>query len=484
MNKRSVFSETKLNAQFDVIVVGSGPAGVHAAYPLVEAGLQVAIIDGGLDSKKQDKEIGDFSDANLMESSHAYDLVRNSSHVFNKTYQLLGIKSNIEIIQSLARGGLSEFWHGICDFFTEEELAGVGLPINEIKREYKEIARRIKLKTQADLDFHAQLLLAESKNKDNLNSKVYQAPLAFPYRTSLCIDDLKRFKNFIYIPNQLVFTVKEKEQNVEIKTASIDQSKEVTMKTNFLILAAGSINTTRILLRSFNLFNYKTTFLTKAHYLIACLHPRTLIKRRHIEQSDSGQLVISSKETSRGLGIFFIQLYRFNPLVVHKVLQYIPLPKYLASFLLSIISPLLMIADIRFPAFESKNKFCRLKKEGNKKDVLEISFRESSKELTDRKSEISKVVQQLRVLGLFSLKKVNDYTTAHYAGGVPFQQKEGKLSVDVKGKLHQAKRVYVADSSTWRALPAKPIALTIMANASRVGKNVLKNFNFSAKKNG
>ena len=32
---------------FDVIVVGSGPAGVSAAFPLVESGLRVLMVDGG-----------------------------------------------------------------------------------------------------------------------------------------------------------------------------------------------------------------------------------------------------------------------------------------------------------------------------------------------------------------------------------------------------------------------------------------------------
>ena len=44
-------AKSKPISQFDVVVVGSGPAGVHAAYPLVKARLRVAIIDGGLDSK-------------------------------------------------------------------------------------------------------------------------------------------------------------------------------------------------------------------------------------------------------------------------------------------------------------------------------------------------------------------------------------------------------------------------------------------------
>ena len=32
---------------FDVIIVGSGPAGVSAAFPLVESGLTVLMVDGG-----------------------------------------------------------------------------------------------------------------------------------------------------------------------------------------------------------------------------------------------------------------------------------------------------------------------------------------------------------------------------------------------------------------------------------------------------
>ena len=40
----------------------------------------------------------------------------------------------------------------------------------------------------------------------------------------------------------------------------------------------------------------------------------------------------------------------------------------------------------------------------------------------------------------------------------------------------QAKGIYIADASTWRALPSKAPTLTIMANASRVGKKVLENF--------
>jgi len=470
-----------VNNQFDVVVVGSGPAGVHAAYPLIKAGLRVAMIDGGLDSKKQEEKLQEFPDAKLTKSGHYYDFVKESSYVFNKTYELLPIKSNIDIIQSLARGGLSEVWHGICDFFSENELVAIGLPSGEIKREYKEISKLIKLNFRTPLDLHGRLLLEKAKGNTHRKNSMYQVPLVFPYRTNSFIEELRRLKNFVYLPNQLVYSVKEKRNHVEIQSFSIDKKDESTARTSFLILAAGSINTTRIILRSFKLYNYKTSFLTKANYFVPCLHLRSLGKKNDSKKGKYGQLVISSKESNRGVDSFFIQLYRLNPLFLHKGLPYISIPKIIALPLLSVLAPYVVIADIKFPAFESKMTFCKLKKETGEKDTLEISFKETNKDILRHKREYNKIRQQLWSLGLFPLRTIFGYITSHYAGGVFSKQTQKKtqkmLSVDKNGKLYKANKIYIADSSSWKILPAKPPTLTIMANAARVGKNVLKRIN-------
>lgn len=456
--------------QFDVVVVGSGPSGVHAAYPLIKAGLKVAIIDGGLDSKKEDGKLNEFPEVKLTKTGHYFDLIEKSSYVFNKTFELLKIKSNVEIIQSLAKGGLSEIWHGVSDFCSKKELEAIGLPAKEIEKEYQEVGKLIKLKVNKNLDFHNSLILAASKTKKHLQNNIYHISLAFPYLTSSVLEYLKEFKNFTYIPHQLVYKTEEKENRVEIQSFSIDKStKPLIIKTKYLILAAGSINTTRILLRSLGLFNYKTTFLTKAHYLTACLHLRALTKKNVQQELNAGQLAIFND------GVF-TQLYELKSVVLHKVLKYVPLPKFIALPLLSIIASLLVVADIRFSDYESRNKFCRLIRNKDGTDVLEIFYEESDEELKIHKNKFNKTSCRLRSLGLLPLKSIYGHITSHYAGGVPFLDKPGKLSVDVNGKLHQGSRIYIADSSTWRALSAKPPTLTIMANASRIGKNVLRNF--------
>lgn len=458
--------------QFEVVIVGSGPAGVHVAYPLIKAGIKVAIVDGGLDSKKQDSELNEFPQSKLTKPGHYYYFVEKSSHVFNKTFELLRIKSNIEVIQSLAKGGLSEVWHGICDFFSENELKSIGLQPNEIRKEYREISQLIHLNFRTPLDLHGKLLSEKAKRNTHKGNSIYQAPLVSSYRTSLIIEELKKFKNFTYIANQLVDSVKEKENHVEIKSFSIDRKIEIITKATFLILAAGSINTTRIVMRSFKLYDYKTSFLTKANYVVPCFHLFSLGKKNNAKSSTHGQLVISGKENDLAVDSFFIQLYRLNIHFLDKALTYIPIPRIISLPLLSLVAPYLVIADIRFPAFESPTAFTQLKKEIDKKDTLEISFKESPDELLMHKKEYEKIKQQLWSLGLFPLRKIIGYTTSHYAGGISKQK--GPLSLNKDGRLTVADKIYIADASSWKMLPAKPPTMTIMANASRIGKNVLK----------
>src|SRR3989344_4229196 len=226
-----------MNTQFDVAIVGSGPAGVAAAYPLVKTGYKVAIVDAG--------------------------------PLHDPATKLLPIQSKFEIIQGLGKGGLSQLWSGVCDYYSKEELMAIGLPPAEIQKEYKKIVNNLASKLTTTLDHHDQLILKSAK-KNHLEAQVYQA-LTFLYNSSESVDDVKKYKNFTYIDNQLVQTVRDQKTHVDIHSLSINTSQPKTTRVSFVILAAGSLNTTRILLRTFNLFNYRSPFLTKVNYITACL---------------------------------------------------------------------------------------------------------------------------------------------------------------------------------------------------------------------
>jgi choline dehydrogenase-like flavoprotein len=60
----------------------------------------------------------------------------------------------------------------------------------------------------------------------------------------------------------------------------------------------------------------------------------------------------------------------------------------------------------------------------------------------------------------------------HYAGTLPFGNDDVPLTCKATGRLRGSANVYVADSSTWRFLPAKGLTFTLMANARRVAAEV------------
>lgn len=421
------------NILYDAIIIGSGPSGVHATYPLIEAGLKVAIIDGGLHGK--------------------FD------SVCEKTNQNLKVISNIKINQSLAKGGMSEVWPGICDYFSKEELKKTGLPFFEIRKNYKEISELISLNSRPLLGLHENLVL-------KTNKKIYRLPISFPYRTSSVIENFRNYKNFTYITNQLVTSIREDTTGLEVCTVSIKNKQNSIYKTRFVIMAAGSINTTRILLKSFNLYNLKVPFLTKKYYAYVCLNLKSFVNKIKPEKLP-GQVAISNNE-------FFIQFYQSNPNSIHKIIPSLPFIK-LFSKAIQLFTPYLCIADIRFPTSFGNEKFIRLKNQGQE-DFLEISFKYKKNELKKHKKMLQRIKIQLIKMSLLPLKIIKGDVTSHYANGIPNQIKPGTLSSNSNGKLHQSKRIYIADASTWKFLPAKPPTLTIMANARRVGKNVLEKF--------
>jgi hypothetical protein len=65
-------------------------------------------------------------------------------------------------------------------------------------------------------------------------------------------------------------------------------------------------------------------------------------------------------------------------------------------------------------------------------------------------------------------------SSIHYAGTIPFSEKEEYGTTAFNGKLNQTKNVYIADASGFRFLSAKGITFSIMANAHIVANNAMK----------
>ena len=167
----------------DVLVVGSGPAGVSAALPLVESGLRVVMVDGGRrpdvvlpqgeylalrrnDASQAEWMLGRGAPASLDRPGESpkfrVPTLEFAFRGFADANRIEGVAFNV--VGSLAVGGLSNAWGcGVARFDTSD-WGGLDIDVHEWDRAFASVAQRIGISGRAEddlaslfgLDAHAQ----------------------------------------------------------------------------------------------------------------------------------------------------------------------------------------------------------------------------------------------------------------------------------------------------------------------------------------
>lgn len=522
-----------------IIIIGSGLSGIHAAHPLVEAGHTVLMLDVGLEGadtleqgpgysfekhrtlnpEQHDIFLGnDLSGIGAFEtdSGHAGTMTSGrrafvvaSSNELQQTHT-----ENVVVVQSLAQGGLSEAWGAVCGFLNEEELNASGMPAEEMRTAYEAVIDRIgvsgketsfTLMPEARVDdLHEHLRTTYAKNASfptRYGFALRQPALALLtkalgdrlpteyrdmdywdnigrsiYRGHYSLEALQQYENFTYHPGVLVETVHTDAMGVSVQVRNLKTNTDEVIHGSALIMAAGAVNTTRILLRSFNKYDTPVPIMLKDNYLIPALHIGRLGKEQKAARHSLCQLVLESTDSNTHITNTYVQLYSYRSLLLHKLLRYAPLsvPETLSA--LALLTSAIVLADVRFPSGMNEHGTSTLKKDASGKDVLAISYEEEPETQKKQRTNVRQVQRALRGLGLMPLATIHNPrgSTSHYAGGIPYTStpSDDTLSVNARGQLHQEERIFVADAATWTALPAKPPALTMMANAHRIGTHV------------
>lgn len=147
---------------FDVIIIGSGPAGVSAAFPLVQAGLKILMVDGGkhptiappiseylsmrgTDSQQWKWMVGeDFHALKNLTAVSPKLRTPTNKYVFDEFETVNKIISrDFVAVGSLASGGLSNAWGCGVARLSENELAEFPFQLSDIERSYEIVSKRI-----------------------------------------------------------------------------------------------------------------------------------------------------------------------------------------------------------------------------------------------------------------------------------------------------------------------------------------------------
>ena len=159
-----------------VIIVGSGPAGVSAAFPLVERGIRVLMVDAGvadgnvaepgpndtLRSSRQDpgqwkmvigEEFQRFAIEKALSPKLRSPIYSSGFLEYDRRYVV--DSNNFLVFGSLASGGCSDAWGAGVSLFDDEDLRDFPISHGDLRASYQRISRRIGVSGSNDDDMAA-----------------------------------------------------------------------------------------------------------------------------------------------------------------------------------------------------------------------------------------------------------------------------------------------------------------------------------------
>jgi choline dehydrogenase-like flavoprotein len=538
-----------MSADADVIVVGSGASGVHAAYPLVEAGLNVVMLDVGYEDDVYDRLIPDADFAHIRRTDpqqHRYllgdrfegvplgpiggkpELTPPRQCALKRTDELLPtLSQDFLAVQSLALGGLGVLWGAVSFPFQDNELIRCGLPPDEVHRHYEIVASRVgvsggknddleslrgkleSLQPPPELDGNAGRILCRYERQRAAFHRAgmylghsFLAMLTQPlndrrptayhdmdywsnkgesvYRPVSTLRDLRKRGNFSYRRPWLVQRFAEVEDGrIRVDAASPEGGQPEVFHARRLILAAGAMNTTRIVLRSLDRYDQRVPFVSNPTTYITCVQYDGLGEELKQRCHSLAQLTLIYDPTGDRSHLVQGQFYSYRSMLLFRLLRGLPLPQRESLRIMRAIAPHLVVIVLQHEDGPCPNNYCVLRHgSDDQRDYLEIGYR-LSREAQARQDQQEKVIlRALHRLRCWPVKVIHTRqgTGAHYAGQLPVSRQDRPMTTESSGRLRGATGVYIADGAMFSYLPAKGLTLTLMANANRVGSHVLAEF--------
>lgn len=496
----------------DVIIVGSGPAGVSVAWPLIEAGVKVLMIDASGDQAPPAAPtgtIGEFRRAperwKMRFGSGLAGLISGGdlspklntplAHFVLKDFQTAQRldTDGFHAFGSLARGGLSSIWGGMTPQFEAADLADYPITLNDLRPSYRRVMSRIGMSGPGaevqgpPLTVAAQRLIDRFERKTSDQFVLERATNAILmedrgerqgcascglclwgcarksiYSAAYELPQLRSAPNFTYRSHARVKAVVEDGAGHSIVLESGER-----LSARRVIMAAGTVATTSLVVGRLGLWDKEIKLLTNPVAAAAFLQP-SLVGSSLPERSFSlaqlrWEVSVDGSEPVGGA------IYGGDTLPITEVASRIPLSRPTALRVSRALAPALLLSTIYLPGSASDNTM----RVG--RDRVEITGRISDRARQTFRQAYGKLARSMRTLGAWPVPRSFTVSEAgadaHYAGTIPMGS-AGSLSCSAFGEVTGCDGLYVADGAALSSLPSKHCTLTIMANADRIGRHM------------
>jgi hypothetical protein len=426
-------------------------------------------------------------------------------------------------MESLAYGGLGNGWGLGCFVFSDSELDRAGLDRSEMKAAYEIVSQRIGISAARDdaaaytlgdlqhyqkplnIDRNCQTLyetyrrkgvtlnrmgffmgqpamamlsedLGQRKQASYHDMDFYTDHGLSAYRPWMTVDQLARDSNFCYQPNCLVLKFEEHGDYVSVFVYRTDTNQRQTFQCRKLVLASGVLGTARIVLRSIEAQN-RLPLICNHYCYVPCIQPAMFGQPVEQFKTSMAQLALYHDEDRTHTDVAVACLFSYRSLLLFRLLKEAPLNFAAGRSIMQYLQSSFVIAGIHHPDSGGSSKYIELIDDNSSMtgDSLRADYSLTSEEgaKTDRRER--KYLAVFRKLRCYPIKRVypGHGASIHYGGTLPVSLEEKAYTLAQDGRLHGTKRIYVADGSGFRFLPAKGLTFSLMANAYRVALKLL-----------
>ncbi len=267
-----------------------------------------------------------------------------------------------------------------------------------------------------------------------------------------------------YQPGWLALSYKSFADHVELEARSLQDGCRRTIFAKTLVLAAGAINTAKLVLTSRQDQRSRLPIIDNPLYQVPMIFPGFIGTAQETDCFAMTQLNLVFDLREMGLLLQGSAIELTSP-PRGALVEMFPLSARANLTLARYLSPAAMVLFLYFPIDSSQGGSLSLS--GGRLLLRGREFPYPGKAMR-------KVLLSLFKLGAWTVPQLvqrarNGYAV-HYAGPLPMcEQPQGDYQCDLSGRLGGEKRVYVADGSLFSRLAAKNSSFLMMANAMRIG---------------
>jgi choline dehydrogenase-like flavoprotein len=505
----------------EILIIGSGPAGVSAAFPLVEAGRRVLMIDGdGAAASSSDapemapawqRALGRGLEALQGEDGLSPKLRTPAARaIVGAFHQATDIATdNFAAVGARARGGLSRIWGGYVGEFDDDDLVGWPFRLAELQPSYRAVTARIGVSGSADDDMAAF---------HGLSGPVMPAPPIGPAATSIieryrrgapepgfslglarnalltsdrpdrhacdlslsclwgcargAIYDarqdllaLRRHANFTLIDD--AYAVRLARDGDAWRTVMQDGRSFLTSR---VALAAGALGSLRLVAPLLPAESSKLPLLSSPVMAMPLLLPSLLGMPAPERGYALAQLGYAMRLSAAAGDYVTGGVYEVAALPASSFVARLPLGRRAGTAVFGALAPALTVATSYFPGRFSANCASWTGVDGDARISIRGGFADG---FAPSAAATQKRLRGIwRRLGAFALpggSVAMPGTDVHFGGLFPMGLDAANGS-SRHGELNAAPGLFVVDGSVLPSVPSKFITLTIMANADRIGR--------------